>query len=153
MPSLASARASTSKEAGVSGLSKVAVVLRAAQLFAHASHNLVKGPTFFSDHEWLGETYAAYESAYDSVIERALGIGERVDITAITEAACEDAEQNSRLEVAEDIFRVLLAYEESLCSAIDEAMEGASNGTQDLLQALCSAAEIRRYMLRQRLAD
>lgn len=153
MPTLSNARAEPDeKEAGC--LAELAVALRTAQLFAHAAHNVVRGPSFFSDHAFLGDAYAAYERAYDDVIERAIGTGESVSLAEVTEAACEALERYGTPDGdAEDIFRNLLVLEGELCSAIDSAMKGASNGTQDLLQALCSAAEIRRYMLRQRLAD
>lgn len=35
--------------------------LRAMQLFAHAAHNLVNGPSFAPDHDFFGDAYAAHE--------------------------------------------------------------------------------------------
>lgn len=151
MATLSNARVGE-KETEQTGLVRVAVVLRTAQLWAHNAHNVVRGPSFFSDHAFLGDAYAAYEKAYDDVVERALGTGESVSLAEVTEAACEALERYGVPDGdAEDIFRNLLVLEGELCSAVDSAMKGASNGTQDLLQAIFSAAEVRTYLLKQRL--
>ena len=41
-------------------------ILRFLQFYTHNAHNLLRGPTFFQDHEFLGELYPAYEVDYDA---------------------------------------------------------------------------------------
>ena len=61
----------------------LAIHLRYLQLVAHNAHNEVAGPTFFANHEFLGELYPAYETAYDAVVERIIGLGKPVDLCQV----------------------------------------------------------------------
>jgi DNA-binding ferritin-like protein len=125
---------------------------RALQFLAHRAHNMVKGPTFFEDHEFLGELYPAYEAAYDSLVERVIGLGsEKLSITKINRVAADMSAVAPDETKAETFFRIILKGEKDLCGLIDKAMAKASNGTQDLLQGLCNASEARQYQLKQRL--
>jgi DNA-binding ferritin-like protein len=113
---------------------------------------MVKGPTFFEDHEFLGELYPAYEAAYDSLVERVIGLGsEKLSITKINRVAADMSAVAPDETKAETFFRIILKGEKDLCGLIDKAMAKASNGTQDLLQGLCNASEARQYQLKQRL--
>ena len=58
----------------------LAIILRSAQLYAHNAHNMTKGKTFFSDHKFFGQLYPVYEEAYDSIVERMIGLGYDVSI-------------------------------------------------------------------------
>ena len=130
----------------------IATQLRALQFLSHRAHNMVKGPTFFEDHEFLGEIYPAYEAAFDSVIERIIGTGSAtVSIVKINKAAAEMSSVAPQ-ETKPDVFlRIILKGEKDLCALIDKAMSKASNGTQNLLQGLCDQSEMRQYQLKQRL--
>ena len=76
----------------------IATQLRALQFLSHRAHNMVKGPTFFEDHEFLGEIYPAYEAAFDSVIERIIGTGSAtLSIVKINKAAAEMARRVEEL--------------------------------------------------------
>lgn len=128
-------------------MDKLATYYRCAQLFAHNAHNLTSGPNFFADHEFLGELYGTYESAYDSIIERALGMGEQVDLVKIQQDAAQCLSDYS----TDKIFVSLLNLELLLCTLLEEANGKASLGTQNLLQGLCDASEARQYQIQQRL--
>lgn len=130
-------------------MKKLASLYRAAQLVAHAKHNLVSGISFFADHEFLAEAYAAYESAYDDVVERMIGLGDSVDIPAITEDATKMAMMPMK-ESTNQWSTTLLKLEEGIRKEIDSAIRNTSNGTQNLLQGLADDSEKRSYKLQQR---
>lgn len=134
-------------------MDKLAITYRSAQLYAHNGHNLVKGPTFLEDHEFLGELYGAYESAYDDVIERIIGLGsESLDLPALNIVAAQYVGRIGSPSKPEEIFEAILGMEAAICARIKGAMDGASDGTQNLLQGLADDSEKRQYKLRQRLA-
>ena len=57
-------------------LATVADTLRALNLWAHGAHLVAKGTGFAGDHaELLAPLYAKAGEAYDSVVERAIGLG------------------------------------------------------------------------------
>lgn len=130
-------------------MKQVACILRALQFYAHNAHNLAKGKSFFEDHEHFGELYAAYEAAYDGVIERMIGLGDNPDLVEILEKACgmvkKDPVDN------EDAFEVIMGTEYSLKEELEAANEGASLGTQNFLQGLADLSEQRCYLIGQRL--
>jgi DNA-binding ferritin-like protein len=136
------------ESAEASNLQELAVCLRGSQLIAHELHNIVHGPEFFADHKFLGNLYAEYEDAYDAVVERAIGLGEAIDIAKVTNDAV--AKYNSdRSE--EDWVAVILALEEDIREDVDECMKmGYSNGTQNFLQGIADESEKRTYKLNQR---
>lgn len=134
----------------VGNLQELAVCLRSAQLVAHELHNIVTGPTFFEDHEFLGELYGTYESAYDDVVERAIGLGEAIDIGKVTNDA---VEKFNRDRGAENWVQLILGIEEDIREDVDECMKaGYSNGTQNFLQGIADESEKRTYKLGQRNA-
>jgi DNA-binding ferritin-like protein len=132
-------------------MTDLAVTLRAAQLAAHAHHNLVKGPTFFPDHEFLGELYGTYETAYDHVIERMIGLGKTPDLRAVTKDAAGLFDKIMSLKGEwSDVF---LRVEEAIRhDAVVALAQKPTDGTQNFLQGLCDESESRTYKLRQRAA-
>ena len=127
--------------------------LRALQFLAHRAHNVIKGPTFFEDHEFLGEIYPAYEAAYDSAVERVIGLGtEKLNLSKINIAASQMSDILPNETKPEPFLRAILKGEKDLCKMIDEAVEKASQGTQNLLQGICDDSEKRQYQLKQRLS-
>lgn len=131
----------------------LATLLRAAQLYAHAAHNGAKGPTFFSDHEFLEETYKAYEEAYDKVIERSIAQGEPIDLAAIGRNAAADAGRfpDPVAFSTQSSFGVLMDYERKICAEIDRIYAEQTTGTQNLLAQLADDSETRQYKIGQRL--
>lgn len=127
--------------------------LRALQFLAHRAHNVIKGPTFFEDHKFLGKLYPDYEAAYDSAVERVIGLGtEKLSIAKINIAASKMSDILPDETKPEPFFRAILKGEKDLCGMIDKAVENASHGTQDLLQGFCNDSEKRQYRLKQRLS-
>lgn len=131
-------------------MNELATVLRAAQFYAHAAHNLTSGFTFHEDHEYFGELYGAYESAYDGVIERMIGFGTEPDINAITLAAAKDI-QNYKHDTPEHCYEELMDYEKQICDLVVKFNGEASLGTQNFLQGLADDSEMRQYKIGQRL--
>lgn len=131
-------------------MNEVALLYRAAQFFAHVAHNVVIGPTFLEAHEYLGEIYGAYETAYDAVVERIIGLGGTVDLQTLTINAANQAGAMEMTNLApQAFFSQLLAMEKGICVAIRTATTGASDGTQNLLQGLADESEMRQYKLGQ----
>lgn len=133
---------------------QLASTFRCLQLLAHNAHNLTKGVSFFADHEFFGELYPSYETAYDSVIERMIGLEVPVDLVAIQLDATDmladiSAEQ---MEVA-DFLKGILSGEKKLCYLIAEENNKATIGTQNLIAQLYDDSEVRQYKLKQRLGD
>ena len=134
-------------------LINLAIAYRGAQILAHAGHNAISGPTFFSDHAYLEDLYGTYESAYDDLIEKVIGLGGSVDFPLITSKACSiGASFNPQGKSADEIFQAVLTLEKQFCVLISSALAGGcTNGIQNLLQDLCDQAERRQYKLGQRL--
>ena len=130
-------------------MKQIAVILRALQLYAHNAHNLAKGKTFFEDHEHFGELYAAYESAYDSVIERMIELGDDPDLIDILDRSCELVKKAPVDN--EDAFDTIMATEYALKEELEAVNGKASLGTQNLLQGLADDSEKRCYLIGQRL--
>lgn len=131
-------------------LLKLAKVFRAAQIVAHDAHNNVRGPSFFADHEFLGDVYSAYEDAYDSLIERYIGLtGEAVDGISLTREALELAPDSD----VQGIWDTLQMFERTICKVCYEfcGQQGVSEGTKQLVGELCNQAEMRGYKLKQRI--
>lgn len=125
-------------------LTPLITLYRTAQFTAHNAHHLTKGLTFFEDHEFFGELYSTYESAYDSLVERAIGTGESVNLVEIN--------QTASLETTKDIsFDSFLTIEGEFCRWIDINSHLYSQGTQNLLAQLADDSEVRQYKIKQRM--
>lgn len=132
--------------------------LRAMQLFAHAAHNLVSGPSFAPDHEFFGDAYGAHEKDFDDLVERIIGkYGEQhVEFAALTMQA---AQMLQKMKISgsisnEQFFEQQLAHEQQLCDLVDQlcAVKGVSEGTKQLLGNMADVSETRQYKIKQRLA-
>lgn len=133
-------------------MKKLATLYRHAQLYAHMAHNLAKGSTFFEDHEFFGEAYSAYESAYDSVVERMIGQAPADDFSNVLVEINKDAvKELYPAKENESCFGHLLTVEVLICEEIEKLVPASSQGTQNLLQGLCDEGEVRQYKIQQRL--
>lgn len=130
----------------------IATYLRFLQLYAHNAHNMIQGPMFFEYHDFLGELYPVYESAYDSVIERALGLGIELDLKKITSEANYLIETKP-FEVKEPLklFAHILDCEKILCNLIGQSFDQATIGSQQLLGDIADKSEGRQYKIKQLL--
>ena len=132
-------------------LLRLAKVFRAAQIVAHDAHNNISGPSFFADHEFLGELYGNYEDAYDSLVERYIGLtGRSVDGVSLAKDALELA-PDSQVQAIWDILSMFERTVCKVCYAFCEK-EGVSEGTKQLVGELCNQAEMRQYKLKQRMS-
>lgn len=133
-------------------MTKLATQLRYMQFYAHNAHNICQGDTFFADHEELGDLYGTYTRLYDSVVERMIGLGQAIDLVKIQVDAAKMLDGEAEPTAFSSAFAGLLSCEQELCKIISEANEGASLGTQDLLQAMCNDAEVRQFKFQKRLS-
>jgi DNA-binding ferritin-like protein len=133
-------------------MTKLATQLRYMQFYAHNAHNVCQGDTFFADHEELGDLYGTYTGLYDSVVERMIGLGQSIDLVKIQVDAAKMLDGEAEPTAFSSAFAGLLSCEQELCKIISEANEGASLGTQDLLQAMCNEAEVRQFKFQKRLS-
>jgi DNA-binding ferritin-like protein len=134
----------------VEDLLRLAKVFRAAQIVAHDAHNNIRGPSFFADHEFLGDVYGAYETAYDSLVERYIGLtGQPVDGISLAREALELAPDSD----VQGIWDTLSMFERTICKVCYTfcEQEGVSEGTKQLVGELCNQAEMRQYKLKQRM--
>jgi len=135
-------------------LLKLAKVLRAAQVVAHGAHNNCKGATFFQDHDFFGKLYPVYESEYDSVVERYIGLtGETVEAVSIMSDAMGLISDMS-CDSTEACLEGLDLLEKTLCKVCtDVCGQGSvSEGTRQLVGEICNQSEIRQYKIRQRIS-
>lgn len=133
-------------------MTNLAILFRAAQLFTHFVHNNIKGPTFFSDHSFLGDLYRTYERFYDNTIERMIGLGMNPNIADITQQA---AIQSSQVMDDGDntiYFNRIITANKRIYEAIREEVVNASDGTQNLLQGFADVLEAVDYKIKQRLS-
>lgn len=123
---------------------------------AQCFHQLCCGASFFSDHKQLGKFYEEYDASYDSLIEQAIGLGSAVKLAMLLNLQEEAAGIiNQGVAPSEDCttyFKVLLKWEASLCREIDKLMkQEPDNGTQNLLQGLCTESQKRTYLMTRRV--
>jgi DNA-binding ferritin-like protein len=129
-----------------------AITLRALHLVSHNYHNLTAGQTFFADHGFFGDVYTAAGDAYDSVIERCVGMHDYgpKELSDINEEAC-SVILKFEFSNTEHAFQSLQVLEKFLCNALEDDMKTASEGTKNLLAQLADDSEVRQYKLKQRL--
>lgn len=133
-------------------MENLAIILRSLQLAAHSYHNLIKGESFFADHSFLGDLYGAYESAYDSVIERMIGTKglHPAELLDIQKKAVDLLKTVAPIDVPKNIFETLLEGEKRICFHC--AQINGSLGTMNLVAQLADDSEVRIYKMQQRLS-
>ena len=134
----------------------ILIHLRAMHLFAHNAHNFVARAPFHSDHAFFGETYEAMSDAYDSVIERIIGLMGEEAVKPQTLLL----EVNEKLKMAPStgvkenkvFYQFQLMLEQELCKKVSMTIAaGVSPGTEQLLGNLCDFSEMRQYKIKQRI--
>lgn len=131
-------------------MKNLAIYLRALQLYSHNAHNLAKGKTFFEDHEFFGELYPAYESAYDMVVERIIGELGDCDLNEVTKKAC-DIIYSKKFTDNDAALKFILTTEKELCAEIEAINDAESLGTQNMIQGIADESLIRQYKISRRL--
>lgn len=135
-------------------MEKIAILLNLLQSYSHNAHNLVKGPLFLQDHDFLGELYEGYQDDYDDVIERAIGLNIPISLNKIRLEAVQmltklpESEQENK-----NYLKNILSLEKNLCQTIEEylASNPVSEGTKQLLGEICNKSEKRQYKIQQRI--
>lgn len=132
-------------------LLELAACYRAAQLYAHTAHHLAKGPTFFEDHEFFGELYGTYETAFDGLSELALGLGKDYNPAEIMRALTNKLLPTFRDTGTDKFLERLKKFEEEFRKEIKEMMAASQpDGVQDKLQALAGESLDRSYQMQRR---
>ena len=132
---------------------KLAYILRALQLYTWNIHNLTKGPSFFGDHCATGEFYEQVGMDYDSVIERAIGIGDesvKVDEIAVKAGQLVGKLPHNTPDM-NSYFKAILDLEEIVCAEVEKIKDNYSEGTKQLIGEICNKSEMRQYKIKQRL--
>jgi DNA-binding ferritin-like protein len=135
-------------------MKQLTILLRAMQLYYHQAHNIVSGPTFFSDHEFLGGLYKQTEVWYDSVTERFIGQDnniEKVDLVETLEDVLNLLKDYPMDSDAEHLLSQGLEMEQSLCQMINQLCPSQSEGTKQLIGDIADQSEARQYLLQRRL--
>ena len=130
----------------------IAIQLFCLRLFAHRAHHDTQGDTFFSDHKEFGKFYEAYDGEYDSVVERMLGLGDKVDLAKLNSTGAEKASVHPNEHDPKKLFAILMSGEKALCTLCTSAMKSASEGTKNLLAQICDNSEQRQFLMKKRLA-
>lgn len=129
-------------------LVKLATQFLASNLFAHHAHLLARGPTFMEDHEHFGDLYAAYDTAYDAVLELFIGDGAEPDLVGVAKDAAANV---VKVEGNDAAFQHLLGIEKAMQEQIKICMDGADDGAQGLLQQLAYESKQRVYKISRRV--
>ena len=135
-------------------MKQLAILLRSAQLAAQNAHNGMKGETFAPDHALAGDAYGQLTEAYDSVVERGIGLGV-LDETDLEEIQEEAVSAMSKLPADNDgKLRAIAANDRDICERIEELCKSGklTEGTRDLLAGIANACEHRMgYLISRRL--
>ena len=137
-------------------MKELATLLRMMQLYTHNAHNNAAGPTFFEDHKFLGKLYPEYEVAYDSVVERIIGLYgvASLDLHKIQEQAILMQDGMPVIEPDNKMyFAKILECEVKLCKHVEQlvTVPGVTEGTKQLLGDLANESESRQYKIKARL--
>jgi DNA-binding ferritin-like protein len=134
-------------------MKELAAFFKFMYFYSQMAHHKVKFSTFFSDHDYLGELYEAYDAAYDGIVERMIGAGEEVNEFDIINAAAAQFNKHREDNFDKNIsyFAQILAFEKQLCAMLSEVAKNASLGTNDQLAGFCNDSESRQYKIGQRV--
>lgn len=134
-------------------MKELAIILKALNIFAHNSHNLVSRVVFNQDHEFLAEIYEAADTNYDDVVERMIGLGMTPDLNEINMLACQKAVS---IPLGQDNFSKLqacLELEKATCQIIEQLVRTnqVTVGTEQMIGNIADKSEVRQYKLKQRM--
>ena len=134
-------------------MDSIVLQLRALQLLTHRAHNECNGPQFLSDHKFFGKLYPSYEGFYDNMVERIIGLeSEKLNLAKMNVDAAQMASVNANSKDCAVFYRTILKGEKDLCELIKKAMPKATDGTQNLLQAIADKSEQTQYKIKKRLS-
>lgn len=126
---------------------------RTMNLYYHHLHNIAHGISFRGDHEMMAEFYEALDAAYDSLIERRIGLGGSMSKPDILAVVADSLSVLKEIPEGDDMgthFHHAMYLEASLQRELESVCKGASRGTCNLLEQLMDDSEARVYKLGQR---
>lgn len=137
-------------------LEKIAIALRALQIYGQHAHNNCIGKSFIPDHGMFADSYEAAAADYDSVIERMIGSsGKPVDTISIAADAVKLCGQCSREpgDCNVSFLQGVLKLEMAIATMIDRCVAGEKlpEGTKQLIGDIADRSMSRQYKIRQRL--
>jgi DNA-binding ferritin-like protein len=132
-------------------MKNLAITFRSAQLIAQNFHNMVSGPSFFSDHKFLGGIYENYAESYDATVERMIGTGKAPDLVEINKRAAEIASGVNPSITALEMFSKISEIEKAIRSEVRLTFVSETTGTQNMLQQFSDDSEARSYKINQRI--
>ncbi len=127
---------------------------RAMKLYYHHLHNIANGACFSSDHSMMSGFYKELDNSYDSLVERFIGLGNKMDKSELVSFINESVGVLEEIPEGDDMivhFNHALSLEDSLRAELKSAKEGASCGTENLLEGLADQSEVRAFKLNQRV--
>lgn len=136
---------------------KIAIQLRAMQMFYHSAHHLSSRVAFFVDHEAFGSFYEACDSGFDGIMERTIGLhGPQVGaLNPILQAVAQKCATLPSIEAKDNkqLFEVGLKLEQELCGLIDQVLKSGqcTEGTKQLLGDEANESEMRQYRIKMRI--
>jgi len=136
---------------------QLAILFRAMQLFSHSAHNLCKGKTFHSDHDFFGDAYGKFEGYYDAIIERLIGFGyeSHLDLASISLELSKKLVGAPSVNVQDnnEFYAYLLGQCEEAASLCGEFCKSGelTEGTKQLLGGIADELEMLKYKISRRL--
>lgn len=134
-------------------MKELAIYLKFMSLYTHNAHNLCEKALFFQDHAFLGGLYDTYETAYDGVVERIIGLSNNnaINLVEVNTAAANLLQQHPAKENENiNYFIKLEQCEQKLRSMITQIYPQTSIGTQQMIGNLADQSEARSYQLKSR---
>ncbi|NDC24782.1 MAG: hypothetical protein EBZ49_11750 [Proteobacteria bacterium] len=137
-------------------MKELAVIFKALNLYARAAHHLAARTPFHSDHAFFAEVYGAADDAFDSIIERMIGLmgEESVGYPGILMEAASKVQKLPYAGVKENamFYQVILDMEKQICAKASEIIQaGVTPGVEQLVGELCNQSEMRQYKIKQRI--
>ncbi|NDE09887.1 MAG: hypothetical protein EBZ95_04885 [Chitinophagia bacterium] len=135
-------------------MKELAILLKLMNVYAHNAHNLVEKSLFFQDHEYLNELYNAYDDAYDSVVERIIGLADSsaINLIEVNTIAAQTLHTLSPKEMENVAYFIKIEQmEQKLREHIQTLNPSVSVGTQQLIGGLADDSEKRSYKIKARI--
>jgi DNA-binding ferritin-like protein len=135
-------------------MKELAILLRSMQLYTQNAHNLVDKGLFFQDHDFLGGLYETYDTEYDSIVERMIGLTDssvvnlmEIQVAAINLIRSLPTKETDNIAY----FMKIEDMEIKLRIQVAKINQSVSIGTQQLIGDIANASEGRSYKLKQRI--
>lgn len=135
-------------------VTQLAAYLRGMQLYYHHVHHHVSGTSFFGDHDFAADSYAAAETAFDSVVERIIGeYGcETLDLIPLMNRAMTYLKKVPGTEATPvELLHYALRMEVSLQVLTEKLCVGGDEADKQLFSTIGDISKVRIYKLKRRL--